>query len=67
MPFHCGIMSQFSHDFVVGIDVASGFSYVAKLVPDGQLIREPFRIDHNPAGFQYLLQVLKKRRRTIKQ
>lgn len=53
-------MSQFLHDFVVGIDVASEFSYVAMLAPDGELIRKPFRIDHNPAGFQQLLQILKK-------
>lgn len=52
-------MSQFLHDFVVGIDVASEFSFVAMLAPDGQLIRKFFRIDHNPAGFQRLLQILK--------
>jgi transposase len=51
-------MSQFLHNFVVGIDVASKFSFVAMLAPDGQLIRKPFRIDHNPAGFQRLLQIL---------
>ncbi len=53
-------MSKFSRDFVVGIDVASEFSYVAMMDPDGQLIRKPFRIDHNPNGFQYLLQILRK-------
>jgi transposase len=53
-------MSQFSRDFVVGIDVASEFSYVAMLDPDGHLIRKPFRIDHNQEGFQRLLQILKK-------
>lgn len=46
-------------DFVVGIDVVSKFSFVAMLDPDGRLISEPFRVDHNPAGFQELLQVLK--------
>ena len=53
-------MPKFLHDFVVGIDVASEFSFVAMLAPDGELIRKPFRIDHNPAGFNYLLQILKK-------
>mgnify|MGYP003586499270 CR=1 FL=1 len=53
------LLPQFLHDFVVGIDVASEFSYVAMLAPDGQLIRKPFRIDHNPAGFQHLLNILK--------
>jgi transposase len=52
-------MSKFSREFVVGIDVGSEFSYVAMLDPDGQLIRKAFRIEHNPAGFQFLLQVLK--------
>lgn len=51
-------MSKFLHEFVVGIDVASDFSFVAMLAPDGQLIRKPFRIDHTPAGFQHLLQTL---------
>ncbi|CQR73057.1 Transposase IS116/IS110/IS902 family protein [Sporomusa ovata DSM 2662] len=53
-------MSQFSRDFIVGIDVASEFSYVAMLDPDGNLIRKAFRIDHTPNGFQYLLQIQKK-------
>lgn len=53
-------MSEFLHDFVVGIDVASEFSLVAMLAPDGELIRKPFRIDHNPGGFNHLLQILKK-------
>lgn len=53
-------MPKFLHDFVVGIDVAAEFSFVAMLAPNGELIRKPFRIDHNPAGFHYLLQILKK-------
>ena len=53
-------MPQFRDSFVVGIDVASEFSYVAMLAPSGELIRKPFRIDHNPAGFNQLLQILKK-------
>lgn len=53
-------MSQYLHDFVVGIDVASEFSLVAMLAPDGELIHKPFRIDHNPGGFNQLLQILKK-------
>ncbi|BAE86155.1 hypothetical protein DSY4366 [Desulfitobacterium hafniense Y51] len=53
-------MSQFLHDFVVGIDVSSEFSVVAMLAPSGELIRKPFRIDHNPAGFHKLLDILKK-------
>lgn len=53
-------MSQFLNDFVVGIDVSSEFSIVAMLAPTGELIRKPFRIDHTPAGFHKLLNILKK-------
>jgi len=53
-------LSRFLHDFVVGIDVSSEFSIVAMLAPTGELIRKPFRIDHNPAGFHKLLDILKK-------
>lgn len=54
-------MSEFLNDFVVGIDVSSEFSVVAMLEPKGSLIRKPFRIDHNPAGFNKLLAILKRR------
>jgi transposase len=53
-------LPKFLDDFVVGIDVSSEFSIVAMLEPSGSLIRKPFRIDHNPAGFQKLLEILKK-------
>lgn len=56
----CAPVPHFPHDFVVGIDVASEFSVVAMIAPNGELIRKPFRIDHNPADFQRLLQILKK-------
>jgi hypothetical protein len=53
-------MSVFLIDFVVGIDVSSEFSDVAMLDPNGSLIHKSFRIDHNPAGFNKLLAILKK-------
>ena len=56
----CVPLSQFLNDFVVGIDVSSEFSIVAMLAPTGELIRKPFRIDHNPTGFHKLLDILKK-------
>ena len=59
-------MSQFLNDFVVGIDVSSEFSIVAMLAPTGELIRKPFRIDHNPAGFHKLLDILKKEEERLK-
>ena len=60
-------MSKFINDFVVGIDVSSEFSVVAMLEPNGSLIRKPFRIDHNPAGFNKLLEILKKEEERLKQ
>ncbi|WP_373482737.1 IS110 family transposase [Acetobacterium sp.] len=60
-------MSEFLSDFVVGIDVSSEFSVVAMLEPNGSLIRKPFRIDHNPAGFNKLLAILKKEEERLKQ
>jgi len=59
-------VSQFLNDFVVGIDVSSEFSIVAMLAPTGELIRKPFRIDHNPAGFHKLLDILKKEEERLK-
>ena len=47
-------MPNFLHDFVVGIDVAAEFSFVAMLAPDGELIRKPFRIDYNLVVFNHL-------------
>lgn len=59
-------MSQFLNDFVVGIDVSSEFSVVAMIAPSGELIRKPFRIDHNPTGFNKLLEILKKEEERLK-
>ena len=62
----CVPLSQFLNDFVVGIDVSSEFSIVAMLAPTGELIRKPFRIDHNPVGFHKLLDILKKEEERLK-
>src|SRR5665648_812851 len=62
----CVPLSQFLNDFVVGIDVSSEFSIVAMLAPTGELIRKPFRIDHNPLGFHKLLDILKKEEERLK-
>src|SRR5665648_449773 len=62
----CVSLSQFLNDFVVGIDVSSEFSIVAMLAPTGELIRKPFRIDHNPVGFHKLLDILKKEEERLK-
>ena len=63
----CVALSKFINDFVVGIDVSSEFSVVAMLEPNGSLIRKPFRIDHNPKGFNKLLEILKKEEERLKQ
>jgi hypothetical protein len=63
----CVTLSKFINDFVVGIDVSSEFSVVAMLEPNGSLICKPFRIDHNPTGFNKLIQILKKEEERLKQ
>lgn len=62
----CVTLSQFLDDFVVGIDVSSEFSVIAMLAPTGELIRKPFRINHNPTGFNKLLEILKKEEERLK-
>src|SRR5665648_1177300 len=62
----CVPLSQILNDFEVGIDVSSEFSIVAMLAPTGELIRKPCRIDHNPAGFHKLLDILKKEEERLK-
>ena len=59
-------MSQLLNDFVVGIDVSSEFSVVAMLASSGELIRKPFRVDHNPTGLRKLLDILKKEEERLK-
>jgi transposase len=63
----CVTLSKFINDFIVGIDVSSEFSVIAMLEPNGSLIRKPFRIDHNPKGFNKLLEILKKEEERLKQ
>jgi len=65
-PKGCVILSQFLNDFVVGIEVSSEFLVVAMLVPSSELIRKPFRIDHNPTGFLKLLDIHKKEEERLK-
>lgn len=50
---------------MLGIDVSSEFSIVAMLAQTGELIRKPFRIDHNPAGLHKLLDILKKEEKRL--
>jgi transposase len=53
-------MSKYLNSLVVGIDVASEFSFVAVLCPDGSQYRKPFKILHNAEGFNYLIEQIKK-------
>jgi transposase len=53
-------MLKYLNSLVVGIDVASEFSYVAVLCPDGSQYRKPFKIVHNVEGFNYLIEQIKK-------
>lgn len=53
-------LSKYLNNFVVGIDVASEFSFAAFLCPDGSQYRKPFKFDHSAVGFNYLLEQIKK-------
>ena len=53
-------MSKYLNSVVVGIDVASEFSFVAVLAPDGSQYRKPFKVFHTAVGFNYLIEQIKK-------
>ena len=53
-------MSKYLNSLVVGIDVASEFSFAAVLAPDGSQYRKPFKIFHTADGFNYLIEQIKK-------
>lgn len=53
-------MSKYLNRLVVGIDVASEFSFAAVLCPDGSQYRKPFKFAHSADGFNYLLEQIKK-------
>lgn len=51
---------------VVGIDVASEFSFAAILAPDGSIYKSPFKVIHSAAGFKKFLEVIKKAEKEFK-
>jgi len=53
-------MSKYLNSLVVGIDVASEFSFAAVLSPDGSQYRKPFKFFHTADGFSYLIEQIKK-------
>lgn len=53
-------MSKYLNNLVVGIDVASEFSFAAVLSPDGSQYRKPFKFYHTADGFKYLIEQIKK-------
>lgn len=53
-------MSKYLNSLVVGIDVASEFSFASVLAPDGSQYRKPFKIFHTADGFNYLIEQIKK-------
>ena len=54
------IISKFLNSLVVGIDVASEFSFASILCPDGSQYRKPFKFFHTAVGFKYLIEQIKK-------
>lgn len=53
-------MSKYLNSTVIGIDVASEFSFVSILCPDGHEYKKPFKLLHTTNGFKYLLETIKK-------
>lgn len=53
-------MSKFFTKPVIGIDVSADYSMVAILAPNGDIYRKPFKVNHDAAGFDYLLNQIKK-------
>ena len=60
-------MSKYLNRLVVGIDVASEFSFVAVLAPNGSQYRKPFKIFHTADGFNYLIEQIKKQKKSFPQ
>lgn len=53
-------MSKYLNSPVIGIDVASEFSFAAFLCPDGSQYRKPFKLFHTADGFNLFLEQIKK-------
>ncbi len=53
-------MSKYLNSLVVGIDVASEFSFASVLAPDGSKYKRPFKFFHTAVGFNYLIEQIKK-------
>ena len=53
-------MPKYLNSLVVGIDVASEFSFASVLAPDGSQFRKPFKFSHTADGFTYFLEQIKK-------
>lgn len=53
-------MPKYLNSLVVGIDVASEFSFAAVLCPDSSQYRKPFKFFHTAEGFNYLIEQIKK-------
>lgn len=53
-------MSKYLNDLVVGIDVASEFSFASILAPNGSQYKKAFKFFHTADGFNYFLGQIKK-------
>ena len=45
--------------YAVGIDVSKGKSTISIITTEGEIIEEPFEINHNQEGFDILLSKIK--------
>ena len=53
-------MSKYLNSLVVGIDIASEFSFATVLAPDGSQYKKAFKFFHTAEGFNYFLEQIKK-------
>ena len=53
-------MSKYLNSLVVGIDIASEFSFASVLAPDGSQYKKAFKFFHTAVGFKYFLEQIKK-------
>ena len=53
-------MANYYHSPVIGVDVASCFSVVTALKPDGTVFQKNLKIKHDQQGFEKLVCFVKK-------
>ena len=60
-------MSKYLNNLVIGIDVASNFSFASILAPEGSQYKKAVKFFHTAVGFIYFLGQIKKRKKSFQQ